>query len=203
MAKIPKEPSQIFLEITADYKRIFGEDLLSIILYGSAARGEYRYKKSDINFLMVLTENGMKNLRRCIDLIPKWRKRNVGAPLFLTQEYINASLDSFLGATLPLSCSWNFGSTAVDQLFNDQSCCEVVFGVFNPPQKQPCRMQTQFRVSWQQACWAFVRDAPAPQFCRYESEEVPFGRKHQKALLPVNAVSGKTSHHLGLTSITW
>ena len=95
MAKIPKNPSDIFDEFTTDFKNIYGDDLVSIILYGSAARGEYTPKKSDINFLIVLTEQGIADLRKCLSIIPKWEKRNVTTPLFVTKKYIQESLDSF------------------------------------------------------------------------------------------------------------
>ncbi|NVM04778.1 MAG: hypothetical protein HWN67_20830 [Candidatus Helarchaeota archaeon] len=95
MAKIPKKPEEIFEEITSDYKSIFGENLLSIILYGSASRGEYVKKKSDINLLIVLTEDGLNLLGDALPSVKKWRKRAVSVPLFLTPEYIKSSLDSF------------------------------------------------------------------------------------------------------------
>lgn len=95
MPKIPKIPEQIFQEFINDYKNTFGEDLIAIILYGSAARGEYVYKKSDINFLVVLSEQAIKNLRSVLPFIAKWKKRNVSPPLILTPEYIQSALDSF------------------------------------------------------------------------------------------------------------
>lgn len=95
MAKIPKEPQTIFDEFTRDFKNIYGDDLVSIILYGSAARGEYIYKKSDINFLIVLSEAGIQRLRAALPLIPKWQKRRVATPLLLTESYIDSALDSF------------------------------------------------------------------------------------------------------------
>lgn len=95
MAKIPKRPEEIFQEFTRDYQAIFRDDLKSIILYGSGARGEYIPKKSDLNFLIVLTEGAMDRLREAYPLIRKWRKRRVNIPLFLTEEYITSSLDSF------------------------------------------------------------------------------------------------------------
>ena len=95
MAKIPKRPEEIFQEFTRDYQAIFRDDLKSIILYGSGARGEYIPKKSDLNFLVVLTEAGMDRLREAFPLIRKWRKKRVNTPLFLTEEYIASSLDSF------------------------------------------------------------------------------------------------------------
>ena len=42
MAKIPKDPKEIFPEIITDYKNLFGDDLVSIILYGSATGQGYR-----------------------------------------------------------------------------------------------------------------------------------------------------------------
>jgi len=95
MAKIPKIPSEIFGEFSDDMKSIYETDLISIILYGSAARGDYVRGKSDINFLVILTEAGIKSIDRTFDLLKKWRKRAVATPLFLTPEYIKGSLDSF------------------------------------------------------------------------------------------------------------
>ncbi|MDZ7358877.1 MAG: nucleotidyltransferase domain-containing protein [candidate division KSB1 bacterium] len=95
MPKIPKNPEQIFSELVHDYQSLFGDQLIAIILYGSAARGEYVYKRSDINFLIVLSESGIRNLRRALPLVARWKKRNVSTPLILTQEYIHSALDAF------------------------------------------------------------------------------------------------------------
>ncbi len=95
MPKIPKNPEQIFQEFTDDYQKIFGKHLITIILYGSAARGEYINKQSDINFLIALSEQGIKNLRNALPIIPKWKKKNVSTPLMLTSNYIQSALDSF------------------------------------------------------------------------------------------------------------
>lgn len=95
MAKIPQKPEEIFEEFTRDYQAVFRDDLKSIILYGSGARSEYIPKKSDLNFLVVLTETAMDRLRDVFPLIRKWRKRKVNIPLFLTEEYIGSSLDTF------------------------------------------------------------------------------------------------------------
>lgn len=95
MAKVPQSPDEIFDEFTKDLKQCFENDLISVILYGSGAQGEYKYKKSDINFLVILTEDGIKSLGKAMDVVYKWSKRSVAVPLFLTQEYINSSLDSF------------------------------------------------------------------------------------------------------------
>ena len=95
MAKIPEKPEEIYEEIISDYKNIFGDELLSMTIYGSAARGDYVKKRSDINLLVILSENGLNLLGDAFRTVKKWRKRAVSVPLFLTLEYIKSSLDTF------------------------------------------------------------------------------------------------------------
>jgi predicted nucleotidyltransferase len=95
MAKIPRDPKEIFPEIIADYKNLFGDDLVSIILYGSATGQEYRPGKSDINFMIVLSEEGIEHLDLAFSSVKKWLKKNVAVPLFLTESYVETSLDAF------------------------------------------------------------------------------------------------------------
>ncbi|MBW1779447.1 MAG: hypothetical protein JRL30_01795 [Deltaproteobacteria bacterium] len=95
MAKHPKDPRTIFPDITGDYKALFGDELVSIILYGSATGPDFRPGKSDINFMIVLTEEGIKHLDLAFDAVKKWQKKGVAVPLFLTEEYIETSLDVF------------------------------------------------------------------------------------------------------------
>ncbi len=95
MSRIPKDPKEIFDQIVNDYKGIYCDDLVSIILYGSAAGKEYIPEKSDINFMVVLTEEGIGHPERSFGLVKKWAKRNVAVPLFLTEIYIETSTDVF------------------------------------------------------------------------------------------------------------
>ena len=111
MAKVPQRPEDVFDEFRGDYTAVFGDDLLAIILHGSGARGEYIPKKSDINFLIVLTDNGMEHLGDAMNLVAKWQKRRIPVPLFLTRGYIESSLDAF-----PL------------EFFNFRSAYQVIHG---------------------------------------------------------------------------
>lgn len=95
MKRAPKDPREVFDEFVADCRKAFGEELKAVCLYGSGARGEYVPGRSDLNFLLLLSERGIRELDRAFDLVAKWRKRNVAVPLFLTEEYIKQSLDSF------------------------------------------------------------------------------------------------------------
>lgn len=130
MAKIPKRPEDVFDEFRGDYTALFDDDLLAIILYGSGARGEYIPKKSDINFLVVLTDNGMDRLGDAMSLVAKWQKRKIPVPLFLTKTYIESSLDAF-----PL------------EFFNIRSAYQVIHGedilTDLPIKKEDLRLQCE------------------------------------------------------------
>lgn len=95
MAKIPDQPQDIFIPLTQDYLQVFGKDVISLMLYGSAATGAYVKGKSDINILVVLTPEGINRLEDGFELVKKWRKRNVAVPLVMTREFITTSLDAY------------------------------------------------------------------------------------------------------------
>jgi hypothetical protein len=95
MAAIPKKLEETCSGITDDLRKIYGDDLVSIILYGSGAGDNYLPGKSDLNFLIVLSEQGIENLDRAIDVVSRWKKKNVAIPLFMTKSYIDSSLDSY------------------------------------------------------------------------------------------------------------
>ena len=95
MARAPQDPKDIFEELTEDYRGLFGDELEGIILYGSAAGIGYRPGKSDINFMIILSEQGIGHLDRAFKTVAKWRKRYVAVPLFLTRAYVETSLDVF------------------------------------------------------------------------------------------------------------
>lgn len=94
MAKIIN-PRDIFPQITETYKTIFGDSLVSIILYGSAAGNDYLPGKSDINFLIILSDDAIDNLESALNEVSRWRRQKVATPLFMTKAYITSSLDSY------------------------------------------------------------------------------------------------------------
>lgn len=95
MAKAPEKPADIFSEIVHDCKNVFGNNLVAIILYGSGAGSHYIPGKSDLNFLIILTEEGIDTLDGMIGTVVRWRKRHVAPPLFMTKAEIRSSLDSY------------------------------------------------------------------------------------------------------------
>ncbi|MFO7784670.1 MAG: hypothetical protein ACQET7_12750 [Thermodesulfobacteriota bacterium] len=95
MPRYPERPGDIFEDFIEDYRRIFGRDLVNIVLYGSAAGADYQPGRSDINFLIVLTDEGIEHLDHAFETVDRWLKRRVAVPLFVTEAYIQGSLDVF------------------------------------------------------------------------------------------------------------
>lgn len=118
MAKIPKNPRDIFPEITEDFKKVFGEDLISLILYGSGARGDYVPGKSDLNLLIILSQGAVDHLDKMIETANKWRKRKVAAPLVMTRQFVLSSVDAYPIEFLNMKISHVviFGENVLDEL---------------------------------------------------------------------------------------
>jgi hypothetical protein len=56
---------------------------------------EGQLSKSNFNFLVVLSEEGIRTVDRARPFYRKWLNRKIDLPLFLTESYIKASLDSY------------------------------------------------------------------------------------------------------------
>ncbi len=90
MSQYPATAEEIFNEFVQDYKDLFKENLISVIQYG-----RYVPKRTEINFMIVISETAMTSISRAMDCVKKWQKRRVAIPMFVTEEYIRSSLDSF------------------------------------------------------------------------------------------------------------
>jgi predicted nucleotidyltransferase len=75
--------------------RVLFDDVVSVILYGSAATEDFITGISDLNFLVVLTDKGIGHIESAHPMIRRWQKKRISLPFFVTKGYIHASLDSF------------------------------------------------------------------------------------------------------------
>lgn len=82
-------------ELSSRLTTVYGNKLESVVLYGSAADGEFHKGHSDYNILIVLTEISVVELAKSKDLLKKWAKDGNPAPLFFTHEEIKSSADVF------------------------------------------------------------------------------------------------------------
>jgi predicted nucleotidyltransferase len=95
MAKIPDKPQDVFVPLTQDYQKVFGKDLIALILYGSAAGGSYVKGKSDINLLVVLAPDAVNRLEDSWATVKQWKKSRVAVPMVMTKAFIESSLDCY------------------------------------------------------------------------------------------------------------
>ena len=87
--------NQIIEIFSKDVKTIFGDNVVSVILTGSAVTENYNPKVSDINFLVIIKKHDFDQLKMVRKFVRKWSRKKISVPLFLTEEYIQKSLDSF------------------------------------------------------------------------------------------------------------
>jgi hypothetical protein len=76
-------------------KTAFGDRLVSAILYGSAAMGDWNERSSDLNVLCVLNRLGTQELAQSEPVFRWWRDKGNPPPLLLTAEEVRESTDCF------------------------------------------------------------------------------------------------------------
>jgi hypothetical protein len=84
--------ARTFLE---QVQEIFGNELVSVIAYGSVMTADYRPKLSDHNFLVVLSPEGIAGIKKVQRAAAGWTRKRVHFPMFMTKEFIASSLDSY------------------------------------------------------------------------------------------------------------
>jgi predicted nucleotidyltransferase len=75
--------------------RLSGDNICSIMLFGSAATKDFIPRKSNINLLVVCDKIDLPNLKKYHKLVRWGRKKGIVAPLFLTEQHIKSSMDVF------------------------------------------------------------------------------------------------------------
>jgi len=72
-----------------------GGNLVSVILYGSAAKGEFHPQYSDLNLLCVLGDTSFMSLAKIAGAIEWWRGKKHHPPLVMTAQELKTSADVF------------------------------------------------------------------------------------------------------------
>jgi hypothetical protein len=75
--------------------KALGADLVSVVLYGSAAAGDHSGKFSDYNVLCVLSRITPVQLGASEAVFRWWRERGNPSPLLLTEHEVQTSTDCF------------------------------------------------------------------------------------------------------------
>lgn len=90
-----KDPEQIATGFGEDLRAAFGVDLQSLLLVGSAVRGDFVPGKSDVNTLVILSQEGMDWLEKAYPVLQKWKRKKLAVPHFMLPDAVEQALDSY------------------------------------------------------------------------------------------------------------
>src|SRR5438874_9555597 len=86
---------KLLSEFVEKMRTAAGENLISVILYGSAAEGEFHPEYSDLNLLCVLRDTSFASLSKIASAVEWWRKKKYHPPLVLTPQELKDTADVF------------------------------------------------------------------------------------------------------------
>lgn len=82
-------------EFVAKLRSAASDNVVSIILYGSAADGEFHPHYSDLNLLCVVRDGSFAALEKFMSVVEWWHREKYHLPLVLTLEELKSSADVF------------------------------------------------------------------------------------------------------------
>ncbi len=88
-------PEKQINEFVSRLRQAAGENLQAVLLYGSAASGEFHPEFSNLNLLCILREMSFGELTAMAPAVEWWSRQKHHAPLVLTREELKRSADVF------------------------------------------------------------------------------------------------------------
>jgi len=88
---LPEGTQKLLRAYVEHVAKAFGDQLETVILYGSAVRGDFLPGRSNLNVLLFVSSYDVAVLKRYAPVHKKWSKELVVAPLFLTKDDLQAS----------------------------------------------------------------------------------------------------------------
>ncbi|MFZ0229959.1 MAG: nucleotidyltransferase domain-containing protein, partial [Mycobacterium sp.] len=88
-------PEKLISEFIGRLREAAGTNLKSVILYGSAAAGNYVPEHSDVNLMCVLGDTSFAAIATLTPAVIWWGKQKHHAPLLMTMEEIRRGADVF------------------------------------------------------------------------------------------------------------
>jgi predicted nucleotidyltransferase len=91
-------------QITRDAQTALGDNLLSLVLYGSHARGD-AHARSDINLLMVVRDSRATSIKPLLSVVSGWQKFGATAPVIFEAAQLARSYDTFALELAEMACA--------------------------------------------------------------------------------------------------
>jgi len=82
-------------QVTEQARQVFGTNLVSIVLYGSATGDDFVPGQSDLNVAIVLERMSFLHLKALHQHLPRWHKLGLATPLLLDRRWIERGRDVF------------------------------------------------------------------------------------------------------------
>ena len=92
---VPEKQDKLINEFVSHMKQAVGENLQSVVLYGSAASGEFDAEFSNVNMLCIVRQTAFAELQKLSPAVEWWARQKQSAPLVLTREELERSADVF------------------------------------------------------------------------------------------------------------
>jgi len=86
---------KVLNQLVEKLRSAFGDRLVSVVLYGSAAGGDHHEKFSDLNILCVLAGISPRELGEGEEIFRWWREKGSPSPLLLSEREVATSTDCF------------------------------------------------------------------------------------------------------------
>ena len=91
-----KKPEAELQQLVSRLQRACGDELVSVVVYGSAARDDFHENFSDVNLLVVLRELTLATLPALSEVLRWWsRELKLRPPLVMTRQELEESADVF------------------------------------------------------------------------------------------------------------
>ncbi len=91
----PEESRDLLESFVADLTKKWKTDIHSLVLFGSAARGDFIAGRSNLNILIIVQSMSVAVLQRAGSLHRQWGKHQIVAPLLMNQGEIGGFCRSF------------------------------------------------------------------------------------------------------------
>lgn len=88
----PRVPAERFAR---EIEAAFGDEFVAALLYGSAARGDYRPGISNVNVLVIVRDLGIDGVRRAAPAVKAWTAAGNPPPLMMSETEWRDSADVF------------------------------------------------------------------------------------------------------------
>jgi hypothetical protein len=95
VAVLPATGEKLLTSLVEKLRKVYGDGLVAVVLYGSAATGDHQSRYSDYNVLCVLNQVTPRELAVSEDVFRWWREQGSPAPLLLSEEELATSVDCF------------------------------------------------------------------------------------------------------------